>query len=293
VKRTANAGLCVMTVLGSLLTAAGAVPAFGQTGREALIAGSDAADIFDYSTAARLLSRGLDPAAGSRDSTWVVGVHKLTESLLELREDSLAAIWGRWAARLEPEMQVNDVDFTTSVVSVLERARGFVEATPRDVLVVEIDFEWAAAAGEARRGRLRLEEAEVPISGMIEHPRQYLTPGQGVAIEPGSYTMAVTAAGVLPTRFTSEVLPGVTTAVRLSLLPEDAGYLYVTSRPWAVVYVDGKRIGYTTIASRRIAPGEHVFRVAREGLVPVDSTLSVAPNERVRIGPILLQPQGR
>jgi len=209
-----------------------------------------------------------------------------------LGEDSLAALWGRWAERLDPDMVVNDVDFTTSVVAVLEGAREFVEATPHDVMVVEIDFEWAAAAGDARRGRLRLDEADVPISGMVEQPRQYLTPGQGVAIDPGSYTVAVTAAGVLPTRFTAEVLPGVTTAVRLSLLPEDSGYLYVTSRPWAVVFVDGKRLGYTTIAGRRIAAGEHVLRIARDDLLPIDSTFTVAPNERVRVGPILLQPRG-
>ena len=285
--------VCVMIVVGSLLSMSAPDVTNGQSGRAALQGGSDAADVFDHATAVRLLSRGLDPAAGRRDSLWVVGVHKLTESLLALGNDSLAAVWGRWAARLEPDMSVNDVDFTTAVVEVLEGGQEFVEGTPHDVLVAEIDFEWAASAGDARRGRLRLEQTDVPISGMVEQPRQYLTAGQATPIAPGSYTVAVTAAGVLPTRFTAEVLPGVTTSVRLSMLPDDAGYLYVTSRPWARVFVDGIRIGFTTIAGRRVAPGEHVIRISRDEYLLVDSTITVAPNQRVRIGPILLQPWER
>jgi hypothetical protein len=195
--------------------------------------------------------------------------------------------------RQEPDMAVNDVDFTTSVVGVLEGAQEYVESTPHDVLVAELGYEWGSSAGEARRGRLRLEQTDVPVSGMIEQPRQYLTPGQAAALDPGSYTVQVSAAGVIPTTLTAEVLPGVATTVALSLLPDDAAYLYVTSRPWARVLVDGMRVGYTTIAGRRIAPGEHVITISRDGYSAVDSTITAAPNERIRIGPILLQPWER
>src|SRR5207247_1595150 len=77
----------------------------------------------------------------------------------------------------------------------------------------------------------------------------------------GSYNVIVSAPGYLPTRLTVELLPGVTTVVAASLLPETAGLLYVAARPWATVFIDGDPIGYTSVAAHRLVSGRHVLRL--------------------------------
>lgn len=42
------------------------------------------------------------------------------------------------------------------------------------------------------------------------------------------------------------------------------GYLSIDSRPWATIYVDGKRLGPTPQLKKPLAPGKHRIRAVTE-----------------------------
>jgi hypothetical protein len=46
--------------------------------------------------------------------------------------------------------------------------------------------------------------------------------------------------------------------------PKVEGYLTITSQPYAVIYVDGKRLGETPLVKIALYPGRHVVRAVRE-----------------------------
>src|SRR2546429_168097 len=108
------------------------------------------------------------------------------------------------------------------------------------------------------RGRCRALPARgLSRRGSPARPRPR-SPGRGAGprrLPPGSYDVVVSAPGYFPTRLTVELLPGVETLIRVSLLPETAGLLYVTARPWGTLFVDGERVGYTSVAAHHVAPG--------------------------------------
>lgn len=278
----------VVALITAIVTGASGVVR-AQSARQALERGSEAYNVADFESAVRLLSRGLDPAGGLRDTLWITAVHKLADALLELDADSVAAVWLRWALRQDRDMLVNTTNFPPAVVQAFETARAFVEASPQDQFSAGITWEWAAAGSDATRGRVRLEQIEIPISGRIEQG-DFLIPGRSRSLAPGSYDILAAAAGYLPIRITAEVLPGVTTVIRLSPLPETAGYLYVVSRPWGTLYLDDEMLGYTPVAAHRLAPGTHELRIERSGYIPLDTIIIVEDYQRVRVGPLQLRP---
>lgn len=271
-----------------LLALLAAVPAAGraQTARQALAAGTERYLLADYPGAASLLSRGLDPSArgGAGDQLWLQSVSHLADVLLVLRQDSLAATWLRWATRLAPEFAVDEEVAPPAVVRAAAAARAFVDSTPHDRFVARTAFEWATGfrPGIPPPGTVRLAAASIPITARIGTD-QFLRGGESRRLPPGSYDVVVSAPGYLPTRLTVEALPGVTTVVGVSLLPETAGQLYVTARPWGTVLVDGQRIGHTSVAAHRIAPGRHVVRLERDSAPPIDTTIVVADRQPVRL----------
>jgi len=151
--------------------------------------------------------------------------------LLVLRRDSLATTWLRWAARLSPEFNVDEDVAPPSVVRAARAARAFVDSTPRDPFVASTEFHWPGATVTEGPGTVRLAAANIPITARIG-PDQFLRGAESRRLPPGSYDVVVSAPGYLPTRLTVELLPGVETLVRVSLLPETAGLLYVAARPW-------------------------------------------------------------
>jgi hypothetical protein len=258
-----------------------AVQASAQTGRRALAAGNERYLLADYHRAMPLLVRGLDPKSGPLDGSWVEGVERLADVLLVLRHDSLAETWLRWAARLDPDFHVDEEVVPPTVVRAARVARVFVDSTPHDPFVARVKFDWADASANGS-GTVRLERANIPITARIGTD-QFLSGGESRRLPPSSYNVVVSAPGYLPTRLTVELLPGVTTVVAVSLLPETAGLLYVAARPWAAVFVDGDPIGYTGVAAHRLIPGRHVLRLKyREG-APRDTTIVVGERQAVRL----------
>src|SRR5712691_3437705 len=262
-----------------LLTAS---PAAAQTGRQALAAGTERYLLADYRGAIPLLAKGLDPEAGAPDQHWKQGVERLADVLLVLRQDSLAAAWLRWAARLAPDFDVDVEVVPAAVVRAAAAARAFVEATPHDPFVTRTQFEWPAAIRSDGPGTVRLAVANIPITARVGAD-QFLRGGETRRLPPGSYDVVVSAPGYLPARLTVEILPEVSTVIAVSLLPETAGLLYVAARPWGTLLIDGQRIGYTGIAAHRITPGRHVLRLLRDHGGTTDTTILVAERQRVRL----------
>ena len=272
-----------MRSLASLiLVALTAQPALAQNGRRALEAGTECYLLADYPGAVPLLGMGLDPRAGPTDALWLRGVERLADVLLVLRQDSLAATWLRWATRLAPEFAVDEEVMPPPVVRAARAARAFVDSTPQDRFVAQTAFQWPATFNARAPGTIRLASANIPITARIGAD-QFLRGGESRVLPPASYQVVVSAPGYLPTRLTVEVLPGVTTVVLVSLLPETVGLLYVAARPWGTLSIDGQRIGYTSVAAHRIIPGSHVLRFMRDSGPTRDTTLVVGERERVRL----------
>lgn len=270
------------SVASLLFLVLAAAPAAAQTGRQALTAGAERYLLADYRGAVPLLSRGLDPKTGPPDRLWKQGVERLADMLLVLREDSLAATWLRWAIRLAPDLDVDPELVPPAVVRAAAAARAFVDATPLDRFVARTAFEWPTSSSAQTPGLVRLAPATIPITARIGAD-QFLRGGESRRLPSGSYDVVVSAPGYLPTRLTVELLPGVSTVVAVSLLPETAGLLYVAARPWGTLFVDGQRIGYTGVTAHRVVPGRHVLRLGHEGGAARDTTIVVGERQAVRL----------
>lgn len=259
-----------------------------QSPRALLKQGHEAYDFAEFDRAIPLLSLGLNPAAGPRDSLWVSGLHKLAHALIENGQDSLAKVWLRWGARTARTMPVDSVNFPPPVVQALASARDFVDRSSADSLVVRVGYQWPATPPASASGLLLIQRGQPPVSGRIEGGDS-LQLGSPRAVPAGSYAVLATAEGYQPARAMVELLPGVTTVLAFTLAPVLPGFLYVASRPWGTLYLDGQRIGYTAIAAHRVMPGEHHLRIERQGFAPFDTTITVTQNEQVRLGPIRLE----
>ncbi|MBI4420976.1 MAG: PEGA domain-containing protein [Gemmatimonadetes bacterium] len=273
-----------------VLTFGSAYRVLAQGARDSLATGSEAYDLADYGPAARLLAVGLDPATGPQDSLWLVGVHKLAHTLMELGQGSPARLWARWAVRQLPAFPIDSVNFPPSVVALFDSARSFVGAPSSGDSLTETTFDWRRISPEAP-GAIRLEASGTTVSALVESVGA-LGPQQSRSLPPGSYTVLASADGFYPARVTREVLPGVVTALRFDLRelpPQNPGFLYVVSRPWGTVYIDGRRAGYTTLAAHPVRPGAHGLRIERLGYVTFDTTVTVAADARVRIPAIDLK----
>jgi hypothetical protein len=280
--------LVVALAVASLTPSSGCA----QAGRDSLAKGSAAYDVADYGVAARLLAAGLDPALVQRDSAWVAGLHKLAHSLLEMGKASAASTWLRWALRLEPGLKVDEVNFPPAVVAAFDSARAVARLPNLGDSLALTTWAWATSSAESQ-GALRLRPSPVPVSVLVEGMGA-LAPGQDRRLPAGTYTILASADGYFPARVVREVLPGPTTVLQFYLkeLPaKNPGFIYVGATPWGTVYLDGQRIGYTTIAARSVRPGSHRLRIERVGYAAFDTTISVAPDERVRLGTVQLRKQ--
>ncbi len=267
-----------------------AAPARAQTGRQALIAGTQAYDLANFDSSIALLSRGLDPSASPRDSLWRTGVRELAYALLQRNEVSLAETWLKWALRLEPGLSPDSVNFPPTVWLAFDDAKTFVASNPVDTVVAHVTWQWSTAPAALTSGALVARSTGQALTARIENG-EVLPVGAPKRMAPGSYTVVAMADGYQPARASVEVLPGVATQLALHLRRSPPGLLYVASRPWGTVYLDSARIGYTTIAARPVPPGVHRLRVERDGFAPFDTTFAIGPDQRLRLGPIRLQPR--
>ena len=207
------------SALPAVLLLCAAVRLGGQEPCDSLVA--RAFNEFDANRRLQLLVPALDPSACPPRGSWVVGVQLLGQTLIDAGQDSLAAVWLRWAIRLAPDMKIDTLRFTPRLAAAHEAAREFLRrnATGGDSLAATT-WLWPVRVGEERLGHLQVSRTSLPDSGRAAvEGIGPITPGENSPLSPGTYAIRVSAAGYDSLRVTREVLPGVTTVVLLRLLP--------------------------------------------------------------------------
>jgi serine/threonine-protein kinase len=71
------------------------------------------------------------------------------------------------------------------------------------------------------------------------------------------------------------------------------GRLFVSSRPWGQVFVDGQLVGNSPLASLTISPGAHVIRVVRPGFRSYEREVYVTPGQDIRLVDLVLEAEPR
>ncbi|HEV8400788.1 MAG TPA: PEGA domain-containing protein [Gemmatimonadales bacterium] len=277
------------SLLLAVLTVVLAGRAGAQQSRNWLRLGVQAYDFADYQTALPLLAAGMNPAAGPRDSLWVAGLHRVVYILLERRQDSLAAVWLRWGLRLKPDIVVDTLNFPPAVGNAFALAQRVTAGSLRDT-TTETLWDWPATPpSQQSAGAIRLERSGAPVSVFIEGVG-VLNAGEQRALPSGSYRLLASAPDYARVWLQREVLPGVTTVVRVRLRgPAAGGFLYLATAPWGSVYLDRQFVGYTPVAAYPLAVGTHQLRVERPGYAPFDTVVAVERDQRLRLGTIRLK----
>lgn len=67
------------------------------------------------------------------------------------------------------------------------------------------------------------------------------------------------------------------------------GRLFVSSRPWGQLYVDGEFVGNTPVANLPLTVGTHRVRITREGFAPEEREVTVESGRDVRLIDIILR----
>lgn len=201
----------LVLVLG--VTAAGTLR--GQDPRDALV--TRAFNEFEPARRLQLLTSALNPTAGPPRGSWPVGLQLLAQTLIEDGQDSVAAVWLRWAVRLSPDLQPDTVQFLPRVVTAYRSARAFVQRTrvPADSAAATT-WLWPAQEVGPAQGGIQVASSPAPLRLEIKGVG-LVAPGSRVALAPGSYEIAASAAGSDSVRVTREVLPGVTTVLEFRL----------------------------------------------------------------------------
>lgn len=189
--------------------------AAGAQSRGDLLARATAAlDDFDAPSAVRIARAALNPALGPLDSTWVRGVHLLTQVLIEEQQTERAKIWALWAMRLQPELPIDSVNFLTDVVAALRDARAAAVPTAGDV-GTRATYVWPVASATTDEARFRVASGGAAVTVLVRGIG--LVGAQGLVVPPGTYELEVSASGFLPLRVTREALPGVTSEFSFTL----------------------------------------------------------------------------
>ena len=282
-------GSSIRATLAVALVCGSASAAEGQQARDALQRGIEAYENAEFAQAVELLSRGLDPSAGTGDSLWVVGIHTLADALIEQGAASIADVWLRWALRLEPATPVDSINYPPAVTNAFLAARASIGDPTGGSAEAAASWEWGETPGGPDQGMLRVLGGDTPVTAEVQGVGT-VAAGSDTSLPAGTYQITATAVDHLPADIAAEVLPGITTVLNFALQPS-MGLLYVVSRPWGEVFLDDERIGYTIIAAQRVEAGIHRLRIVREGYVPIDTTITISGAQPLRLGPFMLRPR--
>lgn len=200
--------------------------AYAQTPRATLLQQATAAsDNFETGRAIDLARAALDPALGAPDSTWVRGLHLLSQLLFENGNEPDARTWARWGMRINPAMPIDSVNFLSGVVGILRQARDSARVRTAGDELTRVTWQWPARGSTATQGIVRLDPSpmSVPLNVTVTNsngtPVGQLIAGPGLTLAPGTYEISVAASGFIPATIRREVLPGVTTTFAFQLAP--------------------------------------------------------------------------
>ncbi len=202
-----------------LFAAAAAVPPGLQAQQSCDSTVTRAFNEFETARRVQILMTVVDPATcPPGPGVWAVGVQLLAQTLMEDGQDSLAAVWLRWAVRLAPHVQPDTVQFLPRVVTAYRAARAFVSGSAsRGDTATTTRWQWPARVSSETVGRLQafasgIADARVSAGGVGP-----IGPTGMASVAPGSYAISVSAEGYDSLRVTREVLPGVTSIVEVRL----------------------------------------------------------------------------
>jgi len=204
------AGLILLVAIGVTR------PLVAQDARDALVA--RAFNEFDTARRMKLLRGALNPTSGPPRGAWALGVQLLAQTLIEERQDSLAALWLRWAVRLAPDLQPDSVQFLPQVAAAYTSARIYVSKTrsPGDSATATT-WLWGPSDTTGRMGGIQIAASAEPLRLEIRGAG-LIAPGARMSLSPGSYEIAVSSPGS-NSLITREVLPGVTTVLEFHTAP--------------------------------------------------------------------------
>ena len=89
------------------------------------------------------------------------------------------------------------------------------------------------------------------------------------------------------------VTPRVTTPPVTESAALEPARLFINATPWGLLYIDDELVGNTPKANLELAPGTYRIRVVRDGFLPFERQIQVAPGQEVRITDIVLTPRQR
>ncbi len=206
----------ILRLLAPLVGAFFVLPTIAQAQSRAdlLRQASTALDDFEPARAIRLARAALNPALGPLDTTWVRGVHVLTQVLIEEQQQPLAQVWARWATRMQPVLAIDSVNFLASVATTLREARTAAAQTSADA-ATRTTYAWPVATSDASEARFRVAAGAAPVTVLVRGIG--LVGAQGLVVPPGTYELEVSSTGFLPLRVTREALPGVTSEFAFTL----------------------------------------------------------------------------
>ena len=135
----------------------------------------------------------------------------------------------------------------------------------------------------AQRGELEINSQPPGAQAYFDGNLAGTTPLALADVSPGEHSLRLTLADHREWTQQVAVGPGDRAVIEatLSALP---GSIHVSSAPSeAAVSIDGQERGITPITLGEIAPGEHVLKVAKQGFVEWQRSVSVGPNAQLDI----------
>lgn len=207
--------LIVATVLAGMTSATWAA---AQQGPALIREGVGAYNDFDPQRALPLLRRGVDPKAGPRDSLWALGVQYLAQILYEQGDEAGGRAWIRWAVRLAPDLKLDTLNLLSRVIAEFRAARAATTPGPDEVRA-STEWVWPSTDPGSGPGRIEVRPDGMPASAtatVVGHG----TVSPRLALPAGGYDIEARAPGYQPVRISREVLPGITTVLAFTLLPE-------------------------------------------------------------------------
>lgn len=268
-------------LVGALLLSP--LSAQAQSRTDLLAQAQVALDDFDAAQALRIVRAALNPALGPLDATWVRGVHLMTQTLIEEQQEALAKTWAQWAMREHPGIEIDSVNFISTVVTVLREARDAAAQTAADA-ATRATYQWPTVASTSNEARFRVAAAATPPTILVRGIG--LVGAQGLVLPPGTYELEVSASGFLPLQVTREALPGVTMDFSFTLAPAAAaaatlGPEVQTRLTRASVPLQVTRFGGQQACAAGIASGGE--RLVLTSYAAIRGAEAIASNGEVRV----------
>ncbi|RKX68683.1 hypothetical protein DRP53_10250 [candidate division WOR-3 bacterium] len=101
-------------------------------------------------------------------------------------------------------------------------------------------------------------------------------PGE-IELQPGTHRIVVKGDNVSYDRKIT-LAPAETVRIRVTATPVNP-VVFVRSKPQAVLWIDGRRLGLTPKGPLHLSPGSHRFLLTRSGFVPVQKTVRLKSND--------------